>query len=50
MINGIMRSDHNRLINNIEKIVTDGLNFANIGRPIQVEGVSFKRVMNTSKF
>ena len=50
MINGIMQSDHNRMINNIEIIVTEGLNYANIRRPIQTEGVSFKRVMNTRKF
>ena len=51
MIKGIMKCDYNRLMDNIEKIVTEGTKFADIKNPsINVVGVTFQRILNTSKF
>ena len=51
MIKGIMKSDYNRVMGNIEKIVNEGILFAvNIKTTVHSEGVLFHRILNTSKF
>jgi len=51
MINGIAVFDYSRMISNVQKIVQHGSEFRNLVNPATVmEGVSFQRIMSTSKF
>ena len=51
MINGILLCDYNRLVNNVEKIVNQGDQFAkNIRLKKLIDGVVFHRIMNTKKY